>query len=104
MEVKIPLYSKKNNCISCSVVVGSKAIGQVKKANSVEVQKALEFWITQQVVVHSNDHKLCTPCYHIDNVILKSKLSSNTVDLGIILELLTKHVKKECKIRNTIDE
>ncbi len=58
----MPEHPKKLSCVECGCQVGPKAVANVKKAHGVGVERVLELWLTQSLVVHPNDHKICSKC------------------------------------------
>lgn len=102
MEFKVPLYSKRTKCIGCGCSVGTKAKSHTKKANSVGMEKSLEFWISQQLVVHYNDYKMCSNCWNSEEISIQFKLSSDISEFKTLLDLLTSNLKTKRKMDNKI--
>jgi hypothetical protein len=103
IEFNIPVKGKKYWCISCGCKVGNKSKSHLKKGNSVGMEKAVKFWLTNQLVVHYSDHKLCNNCFNMEDPRVESTLSSNSFELKTLLDLLTASVKKSKTKEETIE-
>ena len=68
MEFNIPLHPKKKKCIICGSAVGSKGKSHIKKAISVGMEKSIEFWTKQHLIVHHHEHKICSSCVNFQTM------------------------------------
>ena len=98
MSYFVPIHHQKSNCIGCGCKIGAIAKNNIKKAISVGLEKAVDLWIHQQIVVNSRDHKMCKKCFE-DNLKIP-KISNKDVDLEILVNTLTSFIKSKSKDQN----
>ena len=101
---RVPIYPKKTKCIGCGCSVGTRTKNNIKKAISIGMEKAIEFWNNQQLVVHYNDHKLCSTCFNLEELEIGFKMSSNGSDFKTLSELFTLYFKRNNKIEKKIEK
>ena len=94
MEFEVSKHGKKQRCIACGCSVGTKAYGSVKKAFSVGLEKAVNFWIQINTITHYNDHKLCSTCFNMENLSIETKKSSDNTVFCSFLEVVKIYIEK----------
>lgn len=95
MEFEVPKHGKRQRCIACGCSVGTKACSSVKKAFSVGMEKAVNFWAQNNIITHYNDHKLCSTCFSMEDISIETKKSSDSEVLCSFLEVVKDYIKKK---------
>jgi len=93
MEFEVPLYGKKKKCIVCGCAVGTKGKSHQKKAIRVGMEKVINFWISSGIIIHYNEHKLCSTCSRLENPSIKRVSSSNIDEFKAFLDFVRNYYK-----------
>ena len=107
MEFEVPLYGKKKKCIVCGCAVGTKGKSHQKKAISVGMEKVINFWISSGIIIHYNEHKLCSTCSRLENPSIKRVYSSNIDEFKAFLDFVRNYYKNHThsdKIEEKLEE
>ena len=96
----IPIYPQRSVCVACGCKIGTKAIGQIKKATSIGLQKAVDLWINKKIVINYTEHKMCKNCFLNDEVVTQS---SNEIDFKYLVDLLSLFIKSKTKNKTKIE-
>lgn len=100
-KIKVPFYSKINNCISCGCKVGIIGKSHIKKRVMSGFDKLISIWIKQKVLIDEKNHYFCNECFLVEKDI---KFKYEDVDFDEIIKIIDKSFNLIEKYKRKIEK